>query len=159
MRQPVRGFARPATAAILRDRFAYVFEGLDGYPPTVALEELPDRLTVGDITIRVTDQPHANITSAGLRFEGDGGAIGYATDFHVMTDDMRALYQNLDVWIVDVLRRRPHLAEALPWIAEIAPRHTALTHLHQSMDYATLLAELPDGVIPGHDGLEFEVHG
>ena len=39
------------------------------------------------------DQPHANIVSAGLRFDGDGGSIGYATDFNVLTDDMRALYE------------------------------------------------------------------
>lgn len=164
MRAPVRGYARTGTARVLRDRFAYVFEGLDGYPPTVELSELPDRLTVGDIEISVADQPHANITSAGLRFEGDGGSVGYATDFNVMTDDMRSLYQKLGVWIVDVLRRRPHpshphLAEALPWIAELAPGQAALTHLDQSMDYAALLAELPPGVVPAHDGLEFEVRG
>ena len=162
MRAPVRGLARPGTAAILRDRFAYVFEGMDGYPPTVALDDLPDRVTIGDIAITVVDQPHAFITSAGLRFDGDGGSIGYATDFNVMTDDMRTLYQDLDVWIVDVLRRHPHpshphLAEALPWIADLAPGRTALTHLDQSMDYATLLDELPLGVEPGYDGLEFEV--
>jgi len=162
MRQPVRGLARPVTAAILRDRFAYVFAGMDGYPPTVVLEELPDRLTIGDIAVTVVDQPHANIVSAGLRFDGDGGSIGYATDFNVMTNDMCALYLNIDIWIIDVLRRHPHpshphLDQALPWIADLAPRRTALTHLDQSMDYATLLSELPPGVEPGYDGLEFEV--
>ena len=162
MRAPVRGLARPGTAAILRDRFSYVFAGMDGYPPTVALDALPERLTIGDILVSVVDQPHANITSAGLRFDSASGAIGYATDFNMMTDAMRTLYQGLDVWIVDVLRRHPHpshphLAEALPWIAELAPKRTALTHLDHSMDYATLLAELPPGVEPGYDGLEFEV--
>lgn len=162
MRAPVRGLARRTTANILRDRFTYVVEGMDGYPPTVALEELPDSLTIGNIAVTVVDQPHANIISAGLRFKGDGGSIGYATDFNVMTDDMRILYDNLDVWIVDVLRRyphpsHPHLDQALPWIAELAPQRTALTHLDQSMDYETLRAELPPGVEPGYDGLEFEV--
>ena len=162
MRSPVRGLARPATAAILRDRFGYVFEGRDGYSSTVVLEELPDQMTVGDISITVADQPHGTITSAGLRFDGDGGSIGYATDFNIMTDDMRTLYEGLDVWIVDVLRRaphpsHPHLAEALTWIAELAPKSAALTHLDQSMDYQTLLGELPPGVEPGYDGLEFEV--
>ena len=162
MHMPVRGLARPATAAILRKRFAYVFEGKDGYPPSATLGDLPDALTIGDLAIRVVDQPHGGITSAGLRFESDGGAIGYATDFNVMTDDMRTMYNDLDVWIVDVLRRQPHsshphLAEALPWIADLAPRRTALTHLDQSMDYMALLAELPPGVVPAYDGLEFEI--
>ncbi len=164
MRRPVRGLARPATITVLRERFGYVFEGQDGYPPTCTLEPLPDSLTIGDIAIRVTDQPHGTIHSAGLRFEADGGAIGYATDFNVMTEDMRAQYQGLDVWILDVLRRaphpsHPHLAMALPWIAELAPGRAALTHLDQSMDYATLAAELPPGVEPAYDGMEFEVNG
>ena len=34
--------------------------------------------------------------------------------------------------------------------------NAALTHLDQSMDYATLCSELPPGVEPGYDGLEFE---
>ena len=160
--RPVRGLARPSTGAVLTERFGYVFAGRDGYPSTVTLEALPDQLTIGDVSIAITDQPHGTISSAGLRFEADGGAIGYATDFNVMTDSMHSLYQDLDLWIVDALRRHPHpshphLAEALAWIEELCPKRAALTHLDQSMDYATLLAELPNGVEPAYDGLEVEV--
>lgn len=157
--KPLRGLARPATRESLETRFGYVFHGRDGYPPTVALGGLPDALTIGDITVRVADQPHGNIESAGLRFEAEGGAIGYATDLHDMTEAMRRLYVGLDIWIVDALRRRPHpshpdLPTALMWIAELAPKRSALVHMDQSMDYATLCAELPVGVEPGYDGLE-----
>jgi phosphoribosyl 1,2-cyclic phosphate phosphodiesterase len=31
---------------------------------------------------------------------------------------------------------------------------TILTHMDHSMDYASLVAELPDSVEPGYDGLE-----
>lgn len=160
--RPVRGLARPSTAAVLTERFGYVFAGRDGYPSTVTLEPLPDRLAIGDISIAVTDQPHGTIHSAGLRFEADGCAVGYATDFNVMTGDMRSLYEKLDLWIVDALRRKPHpshphLAEALAWIDELRPQRSALTHLDQSMDYAALLADLPEGVEPAYDGLEVEV--
>jgi phosphoribosyl 1,2-cyclic phosphate phosphodiesterase len=158
---PVPGYARPATRARLEGMFGYVFHGRHGYPSTVAMHDLPDVLRVGAVTIRVTDQPHGSISSAGLRFECDGKSIGYATDISDMTDGMRALYTGLDVWIVDALRRRPHpthphLGQALGWVAELAPRRTALTHMDQSMDYAMLAAELPPTVVPGHDGLEFE---
>ncbi len=157
--KPLRGLARLATRESLETRFGYVFHGRDGYPPTVAMEALPDALTIGDITVRVADQPHGNIESAGLRFESEGGAIGYATDLHEMTETMRRLYAGLDIWIVDALRRRPHpshpdLSTALRWIAELAPKRAALVHMDQSMDYATLCAELPAGVEPGYDGLE-----
>ncbi|MFL0413698.1 MBL fold metallo-hydrolase [uncultured Sphingomonas sp.] len=160
--RPVAGYARPATRARLESMFGYVFEGRHGYPSTVHMNDLPDALQVGPIKVRVVDQPHGAITSAGLRFEAGGKSIGYATDISGMTVEMKALYYGLDVWIVDALRRRPHpthpdLAQALGWLAELAPGRAALTHMDQSMDYRTLRAELPLGVEPGYDGLEFEL--
>lgn len=155
----VPGYARPQTAARLRAQFDYAFEGRDGYPPTIALADLPDRIEIGGIVIEAVDQPHGSITSAGLRFSAGGGTIGYATDISAMTGAMRRLYAGIDVWLVDALRRRPHpthpdLATALRWIEELRPKRAALIHMDQSMDYATLRAELPPGVAPGHDGLE-----
>jgi len=153
---PIAGFARPTTIAILRARFGYVFDGADGYPATASLSPLPNRLQIGEISVSVVDQPHGSITSAGLRFEAAGKSLGYATDFHDMTGAMRQLYTGLDLWIVDALRRRPHpthphLSEALGWAAELAPRKTLLTHMDNSMDYRSLLAELPDGIEPAYD--------
>jgi phosphoribosyl 1,2-cyclic phosphate phosphodiesterase len=160
MARPVIGYARSSTEARLRAQFGYVFDGAHGYPPTVELATLPDRLTIGGITIHVADQPHGPITSAGLRFEADGRAIGYATDLHALTEATRALYTDLDLWVLDALRRRPHpshpdLAMALGWIAELTPAAAVLVHMDQSMDYATLRAELPATVEPGHDGWEW----
>ncbi|MDQ0837232.1 MBL fold metallo-hydrolase [Sphingomonas faeni] len=155
---PVRGYARLFTLTALDARFTYAFRGRPGYPPTVAAEILPDRLSIGGIDIRVTDQPHGNIHAAGLRFDANGVSIGYATDFNVMTDDMASLYQDLDVWVVDALRRRPHpthmeLSAVLDWVARLKPRQTALIHMDNTMDYTTLRDELPTGVEPGYDGL------
>ena len=161
MGTPVIGYARAATLAALEDRFTYAFRGRAGYPSTIAAHLLPDRLTIGGIDIQVTDQPHGSIQAAGLRFEADGKSIGYATDFNVMTHDMAAMYQGLDVWVVDALRKRPHpthpqLSAVLGWVEEFQPRRTALIHMDNSMDYATLCRELPDQVEPGYDGLVLE---
>lgn len=158
MRAPVNGYARTDTLAALADRFAYAFAGRAGYPPTIAAAVLPDRLRIGTIDLATVDQPHGSIHSVGLRFEADGVAIGYATDFNVMTGDMMALYQDLDVWIVDALRREPHpthpdLATVISWVEQLAPRRTALVHMDHSMDYATLRATLPSGIEPAFDGL------
>jgi len=159
---PVAAYARPATLASLGIRFGYAFEGKDGYPPTVSGRALGDRETIGDISISVVDQPHGSITSAGLRLECGGKAMVYSTDFNEMTEDMRVLYRQADLWVVDALRRRPHpthphLAMTLGWIAELAPGRAVLTHMDQSMDYTALSAELPAGVTPGHDGLVVEL--
>lgn len=157
---PVRGLARPRTLAVLTQRFAYAFAGRDGYPASVTGEILPDFLEIGSITVRVVDQPHGAMTSAGLRFESANKSIVYATDFSAMTPDMKALYRGSDLWIADALRRRPHpthakLDDVVAWAGELAMGHTALTHMDHSMDYATLAAELPAAIEPGYDGLEF----
>jgi phosphoribosyl 1,2-cyclic phosphate phosphodiesterase len=156
---PVPGYARPDTAALLRQQFAYVFEGAGGYPPTVDLRVLGDDVLIDDIRVRIVDQPHGSITSAGLRFEAGGVVIGYATDISDMTEATFRQYGGLDVWIVDALRKRPHPSHAdlptvLRWIEQLAPREAALIHMDQSMDYRTLCRELPSGVEPGYDGWE-----
>lgn len=156
---PLPGYARPDTLETLHERFAYIFQGNGGYPPVVNARELPDRLQVQGIAVTIVDQPHGDIVSAGIRFDADGKSIGYSTDFNLLTDEMLSLFQGVDIWVVDALRRRPHpthphLDQALEWIAAVRPERAILTHMDQSMDYRTLCRELPSGVEPGYDGLE-----
>lgn len=160
--QPVCGYARPETLASLRQRFAYAFDGKDGYPPTVTGRRLVDDWQLGDIRIRVVDQPHGTITSAGLRFDAPNGSIAYSTDFNILTDEMARLFEGVNIWVVDALRHKPHpthphLAQTLEWITALQPGHAVLTHMDQSMDYATLCAALPESVEPGWDGMELEM--
>jgi phosphoribosyl 1,2-cyclic phosphate phosphodiesterase len=116
-------------------------------------------MRLGEAQVRFVDQPHGGITSLGMRFDWHGQSIGYAIDFHEMTDAMRTLYQGVDHWVCDCLRRRPHPTHAhldavLAWAEELEVGKVWLTHLDNSMDYATLSAELPAWAAPAHDGLE-----
>ena len=157
--EPIPGYARAETLQSLGSRFGYVFDGHSGYPRVAEPRLLLDSFAIGPIQVGIVDQPHGPITSAGIRFDADGKSIGYSTDFNVLTDDMIALFEGIDLWIVDALRRRPHpthphLDQALEWIARIAPGRAILTHMDNSMDYRVLAAGLPNGVGPGYDGLE-----
>ena len=156
---PVPAFARRDTLETLRGRFAYAFEGKGGYPAVVDGLLLRDSFNVGPISVTVVDQPHGDITSAGLRFEADGNSVGYSTDCNHLTDEMATLFEDVDIWVVDALRRRPHpthphLAMTLEWVDALRPGRAILTHMDNSMDYRALLAELPPGVEPGYDGME-----
>lgn len=156
---PVPGYGRAETLEVLEKRFAYVFSGRYNYPPSAQALLLADEMRIGDIDVRVVDQPHGSITSAGLLFEHGGKSIGYSTDFNVFTSEMETLFKRADIWVVDGLRRKPHpthphLALTLDAIARVQPRRAILTHMDQSMDYATVAVELPEGVEPGYDGLE-----
>ncbi len=123
---------------------------------------LDDELPLGDARVRFVDQPHGGITSLGIRLdEGDRSAV-YAIDFHDLTDDMRTLYEDCDVWIADCLGRRPHPTHAhldavIEWAREMRAGKLYLSHMNNSMDYRTLLDELPEWAAPAHDGLEIEL--
>ena len=65
-------------------------------------------------------------------------------------------------WVVDCVRMEPHpvhshLENTLEWIERVRPRRAWLTHMNNTMDYDTLVAILPPGVMPAHDGLVIEV--
>ena len=77
---------------------------------------------------------------------------------------MISLFDDLDIWVVDALREQPHpthphLALTLDGISAVRPRHAILTHMDQSMDYATLCRTLPDGVEAAYDGMVMELDG
>lgn len=157
--RPVDGYARAGTLASIKSRFGYAFDGKGGYPRSVQGRLLGESLELGALKVTTCDQPHGPVTSTGFRFDCDGKSVAYSTDFHILTEEMTTLFKGVDLWIVDALRRRPHpthphLGLTLEYIRRVKPKRAVLTHMDNSMDYATLCTELPPGVEPGYDGLE-----
>jgi len=156
---PLPGFASEVTARSLRQRFGYVFSGRYGYPTIVKLETLDLVRIVAGFAVGSVEMPHGPTESTGFRFESDGKAIAYATDFSEITDEMIALFKGVDILVIDCLRREPHpthssLATSIELAQRSGARTTVLTHLDKSMDYAALSAEVPPGVLVGYDGME-----
>jgi phosphoribosyl 1,2-cyclic phosphate phosphodiesterase len=161
MRRPVECHASPATWSVLRRRFDYVFEGSEFYPATCVANVLAGPVVVGDMLVTGFEQNHGDIETTGYRIEVGAIAIAYSTDVKALDARADAGLAGLDLWIVDALRRNPHpthshLSQTLAWIAHYQPERAVLTHMDQSLDYATLAAELPAGVEPGYDGLAIE---
>lgn len=153
-----------ATVARLIPRFGYVFEGEGSYPAICELRRLPPlgqhwavEGPSGPVPVVGFDQDHGEIRSVGFRF----GGVAYSADVVGLPDSAFEALQDLDVWIVDALRDRPHpthanVEMALDWIARVRPRRAILTNLHVDLDYDALKARLPAGVEPAYDGMRFE---
>lgn len=159
---PIDCYADAATWSVLARRFDYVFEGRGGYPATCTAHVLPPVLDIGGLRITHFRQPHGSIESIGYRLDGEGASVAYSTDIKELPEAAYPKLADLDLWIVDALRRTPHpthshLEQTLGWIARVGPAHAVLTHMDASMDYRTLAAELPAGVEPGYDGLVFDL--
>ena len=159
---PIPLLARSGVLQKLAARFPYIFSSSSFYQAVAEPVEIGRDLPFGDSIIRFTDQPHGGITSLGMRIDEAGRSAVYAIDFNGMTEEMRTLYEGADVWISDCLSRRPHpththLDAVLAWAREMNVGRVYLSHLNNSMDYRTLLNELPDWAAPAHDGLEIEL--
>ena len=159
LERPLPVHARTKVIESLASRFGYAFEGSDLYPAVAETVELGDDLRLGEARLRFVDQPHGSITSLGIRVDERDRSIVYAIDFNDLSDDMHELYHGAEVWICDCLSRKPHPSHSyvdavLGWARELRVGQVYLSHLNNSMDYATLVSELPDWAAPAHDGLE-----
>jgi phosphoribosyl 1,2-cyclic phosphate phosphodiesterase len=156
---PIPGYAADETVRRLRQRFGYVFAGQFGYPTICNLENLDRVRMICGIGVSHCQMPHGPAQSTAFRFDQDGQSIGYATDFSEITAEMVALFDRVDVLVVDALRRKPHpthahLAMSLELVEACRAGRAVLTHLDKSMDYRTLCEEMPAHIEPGYDGME-----
>lgn len=156
---PISGFASEETVRRLRQRFGYVFAGQDGYPTIATIETLDKLKIFAGFKLGWCQMPHGPAKSTGYRFEADGKAIAYATDYSAITDEMVELFADVDILVSDCLRREPHPTHAhLDLAIELGERTRAkrlvLTHLDKSMDYRKLGAEIPEYALVGYDGME-----
>jgi phosphoribosyl 1,2-cyclic phosphate phosphodiesterase len=162
-RRRVPIWADAPTMAMLKRRFAYCFETAPGsdYPPVVVPNLIePGRELViagegGTLSAMPFEVHHGTIAALGFRF----GKTAYTPDLNGIPEASAPYLADLDLWIVDALKRTPHpshfcLDETLRAIARFKPRRAILTNMHVDMDYDTLRAELPAGVEPAYDGLQ-----
>lgn len=159
---PLPGFAGEETVRRLRNRFGYVFAGKDGYSTIVRLAQLNRFHLVAGCSVRHCEMPHGSMTSTGMMFECGDKSIGYAVDYQEITDEMLELFAGVELLVCDCLRRQPHpthahLDMALEFADAVGAKQVVLTHMDNTMDYATLSAELPAHVLVGYDGLELTI--
>lgn len=153
-------YADARTLSVLKQRFDYVFAGAEGYPAIANAHvlEVGSPVQIGPMQVDSYWLTHGPVQSVGYRV----GKAAYATDFNAIPQSSETALENLDVWIVDALRRKPHpthphLDLTLSWIKQYKPKRSYLTHMAWDMDYQTLCDELPGHVRPAYDGLEISL--
>jgi len=166
MRKRVPVWANDRTGTMLLGRFGYCFYTPPGsdYPPILNMHRLIPYEPVsvdgdgGAITSMPIEFEHGTIRALGFRI----GGLAYVPDLNGIPDRAAEALEGLDTWIVDALRPTPHtshfsLPETLEWIERLKPKQAILTNMHIDMDYETLCRQLPDNVVPAHDGMQIEI--
>jgi len=97
---------------------------------------------------------HGKLPILGYRI----GDVAFCTDVSTIPMESRELLQGLDTLIIDALRYEPHpthlnVDQAVKWVERLKPRQAFLTHMAHDLEYHALVADLPEGIEPGYDGL------
>lgn len=155
-------YGRPECLGVLEERFRHMFvSSEDGFYPSVCDVEPViggQDIVIGNLPISLIDQEHGSLTSLGLRI----GDVAYCTDFKRLDERAVECLQGVRCWIADAAGYHSdtnpvhaNLNELYALNERIGAEEVWLTHLPPTMDYQTLLDELPDGFAPLHDGQRF----
>jgi phosphoribosyl 1,2-cyclic phosphate phosphodiesterase len=159
--QPMRIYGAPATLASIERIFDYAFAPdapRGGGVPHLELVPIDGTFAVGRETVVPVPLLHGRWQILGFRF----GRFAYLTDTNRIPESSMALLQDIDVLVLDALRKRRHpthfsLDEAIAATRLIGPRQAYFTHIAHEMGHAATSAELPEGMALAYDGLTLEI--
>lgn len=146
----------------LRTRFAYIFSPKD-YPglPLITLHKIESNseFNIDGINIMPIKVIHGRQPIVGYRIQN----FAYITDASLIPKESIIQLRNLDVLIINALRKKVHhshfnLAQSLKAIEEINPKKAYITHIsHQMGRHKIVESELPENVFLAFDGLTLEI--
>ena len=128
-------------------------------PPLDIFEIKNNEIQLGGFDIQVFNQNHGNIDTLGFIFDK---TFAYSTDVVKIPEENFSKLKNLDLWILDSLRKEPHESHAhfelsFEWIKKSKPKMAVLTHLSWETDYNELASICPKNVYPAYDGMEIQI--
>jgi len=162
---PLPLYGPAETTSHLARTFNYIFDGsivpVDGTSkPSLTLHALePDTaVTIAGAEVLPLRFEHGKATVYGYRI----GDVAYLTDVKQVSEANRKQLQGLKVLVLNALWWREHpthlsFGEAIEVAQAVGAERTYLTHLTHETSHRELLAKLPAGIEPGHDGLALEI--
>jgi phosphoribosyl 1,2-cyclic phosphate phosphodiesterase len=153
-----------ATAQVnkaLQREFAYIFSE-DKYPGIPQIEVIgfgDEKFSIGDLTIIPVNVKHYMMDVKAFRIND----FAYVTDANLIDETERQKLKNLDVLVLNSLRREPHIshftfAEAMQVVKELVPKKAYFTHIsHQLGLHEAVNKELPSNIELAFDGLQLVI--
>jgi len=153
-------YSNRITLEAIRRRMPYSFSD-HRYPgvPSFTLHEVDKPFLIKDTEIIPINLMHFQLPIFGYRIEN----FAYLTDVKSIPESEYAKLDNLEVLVIDALRKQEHIAhftleDALNAIKRIKPKRAYLTHIsHQMGLHEEVQETLPENVFLSYDGLEVEV--
>jgi phosphoribosyl 1,2-cyclic phosphate phosphodiesterase len=154
-------YADDTTADVLERVFEYTFRTIDRYPTSARVNiqrvttDIHTSIHLFGAEFQRIPIIHGRQTIAGYRF----GSAAYLTDMSGIPQESLPLLKDLDILILDSLRREPHpshshLENSIALVEKIAPKRAYFTHISHDLDHQTTNKDLPSHIQLAHDGLK-----
>jgi phosphoribosyl 1,2-cyclic phosphate phosphodiesterase len=159
MRMPVYVTANVKRA--LHREFAYIFDKVQypGIPQIDVYDFDKNPFSIGDIHLQPIDVLHFRLPVKAFRIND----FAYITDANFISTQEKEKLKNLNVMVINALRRESHLShftlkEAVEMVQELKPRKAYITHIsHQLGLHDEVNKELPDNIELAMDRLQLIV--
>jgi len=159
-RMEISCFGNELTVNNIKSNFKYVFDDVPsaGGKPRLIFNIINKKFKFESVEIIPIDINHANWIILGYRI----GNMAYLTDCSGIPFESVKKLQNLDLLILGALRYSPHAAhfsveQAIEVIDMLKPKKAVLTHMGHELDYEILKKQLPKNIVPGYDGMKFNI--
>ena len=138
--------------------YKFIFKGDKDYRPFMEVRDIQNKFFINNIEIQTFKHNHGSIDVQTYRI----GKFAYSTDLKNFYENDLDNLQDLDLWVVGLLRSDPHPSHAgfeqiLDYIKYIKPKKTIFTHMTALLDEEKLISECPKNVLPAFDGMEIEI--
>ena len=138
--------------------YKYIFKGVKDYRPFMEVRDIQNKFFINNIEIQTFKHNHGSIDVQTYRI----GKFAYSTDLKNFYENDLDNLQDLDLWVVGLLRSDPHSSHAgfeqiLDYIKYIKPKKTIFTHMTALLDEEKLISKCPKNVLPAFDGMEIEI--
>lgn len=151
-------YATKRVQQALHREFAYIFseEKYPGIPEINVIDFDNEPFYIGNVLLQPINVLHYKLPVKGFRIND----FAYITDANFISTEEKAKLKNLNVLVLNALRREPHIShftfeEAIELVKELKPRKAYLTHIsHQLGTHAEVSKELPDNIELAVDGLQ-----
>ena len=138
--------------------YKFIFKGDKDYRPFMEVRDIENKFFINNIEIQTFKHNHGSIDVQTYRI----GKFAYSTDLKNFYENDLDNLQDLDLWVVGLLRSDPHPSHAgfeqiLDYIKYIKPKKTIFTHMTALLDEEKLISKCPKNVLPAFDGMEIEI--
>ena len=162
-KKPVDIYCSNRVFEALKREYIYIFDPKFKYPGIPQINQLSidknSTIQIGNTTIKPVEVMHYKLPVLGFRIDD----FAYITDAKTISDVEKEKIKDLDVLIINALRKEEHIShlnleQAVEMINDLSPKKAYLTHISHHMGlHEEIESTLPENIKLAYDGLQIKL--